>query len=364
MVIKFYQKLKNNLNSNNLFYSYYGEKYYYKDIKKFALKFSNVIRDLPNKRNKICVISDKCFDLYATSLSIILTNNIWVPISASSPDGRVFEMIEKLDPDLLIVQNISTLKMLRIKSFLKKKNIKTISFAEIKETKPLLKIPESKINHNDVSMIFFTSGSTGNPKGVKITHKSYISSLVQQTKNLYQKQKNLTFGDYHDISFVISLNILLPCFYLKSVISPAIDMKDILFPVDHAVKNQVNTLITVPTTMNRIKNYYKKINNKFKLKILILCGEPFYCDIMKYLIKKNFSKKIFNCYGSTELSPWVFYYELNKIDFKNINKSNVVPIGSKFKGVIIIYNIYSNSKDNNNNGMQRRHFGKHKENNP
>jgi len=333
MIDKFYNKIRENLNSPNLFYRYYDEKYTYLDLKEFSLKFFNIISYLPNKINKICIISDKSFDLYATSISIILSNNTWIPISQTSPEERIFEIIENLKPDLFILGNINTLKMLRIKRFLNNNNINSLLIQEIKEAKPLDIIPKIKINKDDISMIFFTSGSSGKAKGVKITHYGYIYSLLQQINKIYKNHKNLVFGDYHDIAFIISLNILLPCVYLKNVISPGVNMKDILFPVDHINKNNVNCLVTVPTSINSIRNYYKNIKNKFNLKILILCGEPFYFDLMRYLINQNISKNIYNCYGSTELSPWVFSHKINESDFIKFKDLSVVPIGKKFKNI-------------------------------
>ena len=116
-------------------------------------------------------------------------------------------------------------------------------------------------------MIFYIR-SSGKSKGVKISQFSYIYSLLEQVDRLYKYKKKLVFGDYHDISFVISLNILFPCLYLKGTISPGIEIKDILFPIEHIKKNKVNCLITVPTNINRIRNYYKKIKNFSKLEIL------------------------------------------------------------------------------------------------
>jgi len=335
MVNKFFNKIVRNLESKDIFYRYYKNKYTYSDLKIFILKLSNILNFLPKKRNKICIISDKCFELYATSLGVVLTKNIWVPISTSSPELRIFEIIEELKPDLFIIQKISTLKMLRVKNYLKKKKIKFITFDEIKDSQSTTKIKVPRVENNDVSMIFFTSGSTGKPKGVQISYKGFIHSLQQQISEIYKNQKKLVFGDYHDISFIISLNILFPCIYLKGIISPGIDTKDILFPIDHAIQNNVNTLVTVPTTINRVRNYYKKISQKFKLKILILCGEPFYYEMLNYLYKKNFTKNIYNCYGSTELSPWVFCYKFNKSDMNAIKNINIVPIGSAFKGVFL-----------------------------
>lgn len=335
MIQKFYKDLIKNFDSNNNFYRYFNEHYSYADLKRFYLKFSNIVSLLKKKRSTICIMSDKCFELYATSLSVVLSNNIWVPISMTSPEGRVCEIIDVLKPDVFIVQNSNNLKITGIKKYLEKKKIYVISFDEIYKAEPLLKFTKHNYLPNDTAMIFFTSGSTGKPKGVKLSHISYISCLKEQINKLYINQKNLVFGDYHDISFVISLNILFPCFFLKATISPGISISDILFPFNHLFKNNVNTLITVPTTINRAKNELKKFTNKLKLKILILCGEPFYFDLYKFLINRNLSRNIFNCYGSTELSPWVFCHKLNKRNSKIIKKYNVVPIGQKFDGVFI-----------------------------
>ena len=334
MYQKFYKKLFKNLDYKGTFYRHYDQVYKYNDLKQFYLKFLNIVSYLPNNRNKICVLSEKSFELYATSISTVLSNNIWIPISQTLPQHRIFEMIDIISPDLFIIDNLNTLKKIKIKNYLKKKKKNLITFEDIKNSIPIreIKLPEYK--ENDLSMIFFTSGSTGKPKGVKITQGSYIFSLLGQIKNIYKENKNLIFGDYHDISFVISLNILCVCFYVKGQISPGINTKDILFPIEHIHKNKVNTIITVPTTINRIRHYYKKLNKSFVLKFLIICGEPFYFDLLEYIFKKNYSENIFNAYGSTELSPWGFCYKCNIKDKDKFKDEIIVPIGKPFKKVI------------------------------
>ena len=49
-----------------------------------------------------------------------------------------------------------------------------------------------------------------------------------------------------------------------------------------------------------------------------------------YNNKKKKPKYLFNCYGSTELSPWVFSYKFNRKDLKDIKKIGLVPIGKNF----------------------------------
>ena len=91
MINTFYKKIFSNLNSSEIFFRHYKEKYTYKDLKNFCLKLFNTLGFLKNKRNKICIISEKSFELYATSFGVVLSNNIWVPISQSSPLERILK---------------------------------------------------------------------------------------------------------------------------------------------------------------------------------------------------------------------------------------------------------------------------------
>jgi acyl-CoA synthetase (AMP-forming)/AMP-acid ligase II len=62
-----------------------------------------------------------------------------------------------------------------------------------------------------------------------------------------------------------------------------------------------------------------------------MCGEPFHLDLLKFLMQNLKTKNIFNCYGSTELSPWVFYHKCQSNDLKKFSKYNLVPIGTKYR---------------------------------
>ena len=151
----------------------------------------------------------------------------------------------------------------------------------------------------------------------------------------------------------------MPCIYLKSRIIPSISSNDKLYPLNFIKKNKVNVLITVPSTLSLIdRTIYKK--EIYNLKILILCGETFYESLLK-ISRKVFRPKImFNCYGSTELSPWVFFYKYKKSDNKIIKDEGVVPIGKPYNFVKIfpdkkelilggknVVNGYINNNNNN-----------------
>ena len=332
LIQKFFRISFNNLKSKNFFYKYKNKNLTYNDLNNFYLKFINCIHKFCYKRKKIAIISEKNFEMYSSIISTILSKNIWIPINPKLPKKRIEKILKECRPDFIIVNKIEEVKYLKLITYCKKNNISLIDFIKIKKTKIKKEIiPDKKISNEDISMIFFTSGSTGDPKGVLINYRGFLNSLFEQERIIFKNKKNLIFGDYHDSSFVISLNILLLCFFTKNTIVPAINLYDSFLPITHLKKYKINVLITVPSTMIRLKNYLKnnKVENKFQ--IIIMCGEPFYLDLYKFILDKFNSKNIFNCYGSTELSPWVFSHLCKKSNLKTFDKYKLMPIGKPFR---------------------------------
>ena len=246
---------------------------------------------------------------------------------------KIKNIIQQTNPDLCFYDHNNP----KIINLLKKK-IKCIKFKHIKsyigykETYILNEI--NNLDIDDTAFIYFTSGSTGLPKGIKVTHKNIIADVFEQKIYLYKnKVKNLIFGDYYDTAFSIFFDIYFPAIYFGSTIVPSLNKSDNYYLIDHYKRNRINNMVAVPSTLGRIKEILSNLNQKLKGKNLIITGEPFYLNLLEFLYKKTNFKNIFNCYGGTEMGNWVFFHKCSKSDLKNYQKYNLVPIGKPFGSV-------------------------------
>ena len=337
---KYYHQILKNLNTKDLFYRYHSEKKSYYDFYKLLLRITTFIQNKSktNKRQNIYVSCDKSFFMYVSILAILLTNNVWIPLSKNLPQKRIKDILKNVPPDMFFFDGhdkTDLFKKYTKKIFLFNKISKN-NFTNQKKIKFINLIDE--INLDQTAFIYFTSGSTGTAKGIMISHINIISDVFAQKKHLYdfsfvKKDKNLIFGDYYDTAFSIFFDIFFPAIYIKAAISPGITKSEILLPIDHIKKNNVNILVAVPSTIQRIKVYYgnNKIYHPFK--VIIMTGEPFYLNVLKYMLESFNSKKIFNCYGGTEMGNWVYFHDCKKSDLIKYKNYNLVPIGKNFNTV-------------------------------
>ena len=317
----FYNKIINNLQTiKKKFYLYDDKKISYSELFQKIKKINFYLKDL--KKKKIGLYCDKSEFYYSAVIAIILSGNTWVQIPKSNPKERNKYIIKESKVDLIFQdQNINYIK-----------NVRKINFYQIQKNtnyKDFENTPPFKAN--DIASIFFTSGSTGEPKGVKITYQNMVSCLNYQITNLKYTKGDI-FSDFHDSSFVMSLVTILPCIYVGGSIVPFYKNTDQIVASEIIKRNKISVLITVPSFMMILNNQVKK---KLNIEKIILCGENFSLSTFKIVKNKFNFKKLFNCYGATELSPWAFYYKYKSKDQKDFNKMGQVPIGKPFKGLLI-----------------------------
>jgi acyl-[acyl-carrier-protein]-phospholipid O-acyltransferase/long-chain-fatty-acid--[acyl-carrier-protein] ligase len=165
---------------------------------------------------------------------------------------------------------------------------------------PCLGLP--KIGDRAEAFLLFTSGSSGAPKGVALTHRNLIANVGQFSTMLNLDRRDAVLGClpfFH--SFGATVTVLFPMLEgIKLVTYPS--------PLEVA-KNaalieryKVTLLVTTPTFL---RGYMRKAepHQLASLKLLVTGAEKLTADLQK-AFEERFGLKVLQGYGLTETSPF------------------------------------------------------------
>ncbi len=301
------------------FYWSYSKLYTY--IKKFStfLEKNNI-----KKGDKIAILGPNSPEYVTAFLGTILKGVILIPIDIRSTEDFIKKIIQQTQPKLFL-----TTKYKNIDLKIKKLYLEDIEYL-IKNLKPSTK--KTDITKNHIVEIVYTSGTTGTPKGVMLTHKNIASNLNSLEKvfkldhtyrflsllplsHLFEQTVGL-FTPLSSGSSVVYISSLRPSTILNAlkenvtsvVIAPRLlqSLKNrILSTVQATNKEKIfNFLLKLAekTKFKYRKFLFLKVHKEFpNIKFFIIGGAPLDPELEEFWELLGF--KIVQGYGLTEASP-------------------------------------------------------------
>jgi D-alanine--poly(phosphoribitol) ligase subunit 1 len=313
-------------NSKAVVYRYFDEEYTYQELYSLMLKINTVLSEYRN--GQIVLYASKNFSAYATIFSITLSNNIWIPLSPENPDARNLEILKQTNPALAICEGKLSDE---VSSYLEDNNVDIISLEEISSRSDEKEFKTGIFRKDDTAYIMFTSGSTGVPKGVPMTHENYIN-FVNNVLEILPFGENEVFSDFHDFAFDISIFYLFTCPFVQGAFSPIKEERDKIIPINHILKNKVTVWSSVPSVLSRIKAFKPNEKVNTSIRIMFLCGEPLRLDVLNYCLKNMDITNVYNFYGLTETGVENFYHKCVASDLEEFADYGIAPIGKPLPG--------------------------------
>ncbi len=151
------------------------------------------------------------------------------------------------------------------------------------------------------AMLLFTSGSSGEPKGVPLTHRNLLGNVTQFGARLHLQQDDRILAClplFH--SFGSTVTLWYPCIYglsLASYPTPLEAQK--LAELVH--QQRVSLLVSTPTFL---RGYLRRVNREqlASLKLVVTGAEKLPATLAD-TFQKKFGKPVLEGYGLTETSP-------------------------------------------------------------
>ena len=220
------------------------------------------------KNDNIVILSENRPECNYVDLALLKIGVVSVPLYITITDKQLLEIVNETEAKLIFVSN--KYLYLKIKDLLPKLNtIKYIyTFNNIKNENnldDLIKIGENNnkegeykktqrtISENDVCSILYTSGTTGSPKGVMLTHKNQISiiNIVSNITKIKDGWRTILFLPLNHIfgktmGYIFQITGL-TTYYTEGITSLINNLQDI----------KPHFLASVPLELDKIINHIK-----------------------------------------------------------------------------------------------------------
>lgn len=276
------------------------------------------------KGDRIALYLKRSPELVQAILATWKIGATYIPIASDTPSNRVLKTIDLADAKLSLTHQNLLEKL--------PKNSYTIrAFEQIQDEVDRFPVTNINIKKNpkELAYIMFTSGSTGEPKGVMIAQEA-LSNYLQAAKEKYLGEEQWNFPLFSRIGFDLTVtSLFLPLISGgKMIIYEESDAGPDLAILKVIEENRVDFIKLTPSHLSLL---HDKNLKESRIKTMIVGGENFSMNLALQ-IQSIFpdALKIYNEYGPTEATVGCVVHQLNVTKDR---AKNAVPIGVPVAGM-------------------------------
>lgn len=265
-------------------------------------------------KKPIVIYIEKGVDVLAAFLGVAYSCNFYSPMDTDMPISRINKILEVLQPELVI-----TTEQLKDTFINSKYQGDFLVFEEaIKNGIDDIAINAARRRGIDTDLLYvlFTSGSTGVPKGVTISHRSVIDHIdwVVETFDITDKD---SFGN--QVPFYFDMSILDIYSTIKSgattYIIPKVLFAQPILLLEYLKENNISTIYWVPSAMIVVSKLkaLRNVDLSGILRRVLFAGEVMPNKQLNVWRKYLPDALYANLYGPTEITDTCIYYVVNRV---------------------------------------------------
>lgn len=296
--------------------------YSYKEINTMANHVAQTILETQDGSvSKVAALyMERSIEMVVTIIGILKAGWTFLPMDFSYTQDKIRYIEQDAAVDLFFTTDSHIEKL----SEITKKPL--ISVQEVIKDSSEIANPIIKRNPKDLAYIEYTSGSTGEPKGVMIENASIVNTVKDlerrfplQEKDVYMLKTSVTFDIFGTelYGWIVGKGALY-------ILNAGLEM-DIFAILDAIESNKISHINFVPSMLQIFLDCLEDETNIEKvqsLKWIFTGGEAINHNLVRRFLDLNLHATLENVYGPTEATMWASNYKLDHVD-DSLN----VPIG-------------------------------------
>lgn len=278
--------------------------YTYQTLAEHITSIHNLLRN--HKNQVIAVYMPQGLLFYLSFLAINNSNAIYMPLDVRSSPEKVLSILNKAACKVILTSEEYANSLALDDSF-------TIIILSKNINKPAATDKSSEPGSSDLAYVLFTSGTTGQPKGVMVTHQA-LSNRIEWMQNEFHLGVDDVVLHKTNPCFDVSLwEMLWPvCYGAKVAIADQEICSDYGKLYQFIFQTKVTILHFVPTLLVSFLDYLIESEVKIpkSVRLIICSGEVLHKEQVnkayRYAEHTNFA--LYNLYGPTEACIDVTYF--------------------------------------------------------
>lgn len=298
----------------------------YGDLLQSAKAVGSAICSLVPPRSPVVVFMDKGVDALTAFMGIVYAGCFYVMVNPEHPASRIAQILEVTDARLVLTdeEHLEKLK----ESGYRRAVHSVASLLQVPQRPGRLAQIRAGAADTDPLYCNFTSGSTGVPKGVLVSHRSVIDFIPCFTK-LFHITENDVIGNQAPFDFDVSVKDIYSCFATGAtlVIIPKKMFSIPMQLLDYLCDHQVTTLIWAVSALcmiTTLKGFSYRVPETVNK--VLFSGEAMPVRHLNQWRKYLPGALYVNLYGPTEITCNCTYYVIDR----EFSKEEKLPIGRPF----------------------------------
>lgn len=318
----------------------------YWELHEAASRWAAVLMDACGGRpERVGLFAYRSDVAYTGTLAAMFAGATFVPLNPTFPVDKTAAMVAQADLDAIIVDSTCRPQLGCILGRFTGAcvlapdtdddlglAVRSVGESDLKAARPLTSLPA--VTPEDTAYLLFTSGSTGAPKGVPVTHgnAAYFIDVMSRRYCIGPHDRlSQTFDQTFDLS-VFDLFMAWSngaCVYSMASI-------DLLAPARFINTNQLTVWFSVPSVPAQMLRRNTLLPNTMPtLRWSLFCGEPLPRKSAEAWQAAAPNSTVENLYGPTELTIACLVHRWDSATSPELCRNGIVPIGRPYEGLMV-----------------------------